>query len=200
MFLKNKKIITVFAFVLIFVFGIGYKWGIEKYASAKNKDEKQQNELDKYTIISNVDRVLSSNIKILLKLRIKDNIKEVTVKELKAGELQNEISGRLTLKNVEDYFYNMGFKLFSNKEDEIIFVKQTRFEPEKYYLGATKDGFLAIFKCDDEGNLIVEDPAVDISEKKVEEFPLNDQESIKKFEFEFGSKEEASEELTAIIS
>lgn len=200
MFSKRNKIILGLIIIVGVVFGISYRWGIEKYTSVKNKNERQKSNLEKYTIISDVDRVLPSNTKIILKLKLKDSTKEITLKELSLGDLQSEISGKITFKSVEDYFDKMGYKLLSNKDDEIVFVKNTMYKPEKYYIGSTKDGFIAIYKCDSEGNLIIEDPVKDISSKKVEAFPINDQKSINNFEFEFDTKEEASEELTSIIS
>lgn len=201
MFLKNTKVIIPSIIVsIIFIFAFSYKFALGKYDAVKNKKTEESNYSEKYTIISNVNTVLSSNVKIILRLSKDDSSESIEVKRLNLGDLQSEINGKLTLHTVEEYYNKMDYKLLSNKEDEIIFVKQIKYEPEKYYLGATKDGFVAIFKCDDEGNLAIEDPVEDISNKKVQEFPLSDQEYIMNFEYKFNTKEEASEELIAIIS
>jgi hypothetical protein len=200
MLFRKNKVITILIIIIVVIFGIGYKWGLEKYSSVKNTKKEEPENLDKYTIISKVDEVLSSNVKIILKIMVKNNKNEIEVGKLNLGDLQSEISGRLTLKSVEEYYSRMNYKLLSVNENQIVFLKKTIYEPQKYYLGATKDGFVAIFKCDNEGNLVIEDPVEDISNKKVEEFPVNDQKSISSFEFEFNTKEEAAEELSSIVS
>jgi hypothetical protein len=200
MFLKKSKVLTVLSIIIVLIFAVSYKWGLEKYTSIKSRTEEQYEDSNKYTLISSVDKVLSSNVKIILNLSLKNNSKNIEVKRLSLGDLQSEISGKLTLRNLEEYYDKLNYKLVSNKEDEIIFVKESPYEPQKYYLGATKDGFVAIFKCDDNGNLAIEDPVEDISNKKVTEFPLSDQKYINNFEFEFDTKEQAVEELIAIIS
>ena len=73
-------------------------------------------------------------------------------------------------------------------------------KPNKYYIGE-KDGFLAIYKTDKDGTLLIENSEDVYSDnKKVDNLREIDKNKIKNFEFEYDSKEDAEESLSEFLS
>jgi hypothetical protein len=73
-------------------------------------------------------------------------------------------------------------------------------EPGKYYLGPTEGGFVAVLKCEDNGNLTVEDPVDDISKKRVDDLLPSDREFINNYEYGYDNKEDALSGLADICT
>ena len=73
-------------------------------------------------------------------------------------------------------------------------------KPNKYYIGE-KDGFLAIYKTDNDGTLLIENSEdVYSNNKKVDNLRESDKNKIKNFEFEYDTKEDAEEGLSEFLS
>jgi hypothetical protein len=166
----------------------------------KVKDNNQLDISDRYTSLSKNDETVSKNAKVILKLRVKSVNKEYLVRTMKAGELLNSSSEKLKVSDLENFLISDKYNLESSSNDEVTFIKESKFEPDKFYLGPNKDGLLAIFKCDIEGNLFIEDEANDVSEKKVSSLPSRDREFINNYDYKYENKEAAQDELTAICS
>ena len=73
-------------------------------------------------------------------------------------------------------------------------------QPNKYYLGE-KDGYFAIYKTDDSGNLTIEESEdVYTNNRPISFLHGDDLEAIKNFKYSYDTKEEAIEKLSAFIS
>ncbi|WP_163193939.1 hypothetical protein [Clostridium thermarum] len=180
---------------IVIIFTISFNIAM-RVLSKNSLSYEEKNE--KVTSARIIEKVLSDDTVIVLKLKNKDN--EINTKNVSVKEVKNFLSGDLTVSKLKDYYERKDYKLIQETNFELIFEKETRFTPQKYYLGATNKEFVAIFKCDNEGNLFIEDPDYDISNRTLETLPEQYQESLINFEFEFETKEEAQDEMMAISS
>jgi hypothetical protein len=197
---KKRWILTSGAICLAFIiFGISYNISLNKFSKKQASNEEVIKNEESYATLLELNEVLSGETDIILKIKLKNTDKEFLVKNIKVSDLNNVIKDRLSLKNVEDYYNKSYYKLTSSSPKELIFVKESRFEPNKYYLGAS-DGYISILKCNNEGQLFLEDPLTDKSDSKVDILPEGDKELINNFEFKFDNKEEALDELASICS
>lgn len=189
---RSYIIITLVISMLIVIFGISYNIALDKYrGSIGDKNLSREIKDEAYASISTLNDLLQADVDIILKLKVISNERELLVKKIKVEDLKNVIFDKLTLKNIESYFNKNNYKLLSNSGKEIVFIKESKFEPEKYYMGITSDGYLAIFKCNYEGNLFLEDPISDKSTIEVNDLSDNDRELIENFQIKYDNKDEA---------
>jgi hypothetical protein len=193
---KTQVIITLSISVLLVIFGISYNIALNKYRTKVNNEKLSSEAKDEaLASISTLNDLLPADVDIILKLKVLENEKELLVKKIKVEDLKNVIYDKLTLKNIESYFNKNNYKLFANSPKEIVFLKESKFEPDKYYMGITSDGYLAIFKCNYEGVLFLEDTISDKSTIIVEDLSDNDRELIENFQIKYDNKEEALMDL-----
>lgn len=96
----------------------------------------------------------------------------------------------------------IGYELEDAGESELTFKREASksVNPNKYYIGE-KEGYLAIYKSDDNGNLFIEkDSDVYKDHKKVEMLPEDDKTKISNFDLEYDTKEDAEEDLSEFLS
>ncbi|NLP29266.1 MAG: hypothetical protein GX370_11065 [Clostridia bacterium] len=185
----------IFALSVLLIFAISFNIAM-KFID-RNSAKSTEN-VDVLSNTSSVEKVLSEDSKVILKLLNNDN--EISKLEVSIQELKNFISGDITLNKVKEYYSNDKFQFVEDKHNEIIFVKNASYIPGRYYLGITDKEFVAVFKCDHYGNLFIEKPEEDISNRNLETLPESAQESLREFKYEYENKEEALDELMAICS
>ena len=183
----NKKIsilagIIVFAVVVSF-FGayiISDRLINPKYSQEKEDDEK--------TVYNN-SKILSDDMMVVL---MNEGVVE---KEQSILEFNQQF--------VVNFYEANGYNLESLEDDKVVFVKEgttSVLQPNKYYLGE-KDGYFAIYKTDDSGNLTIEESEdVYTNNRPISFLHGDDLEAIKNFKYSYDTKEEAIEKLSAFIS
>ena len=193
----NKKIsilsgIIVFAVVVSF-FGayiISDRLINPKYSQEKEDDEK--------TVYNN-SKILSDDMMVVL---MNEGVveKEQSILEFKK---ENSIVSDINQQFVVNFYEANGYNLESLEDDKVVFVKEgttSVLQPNKYYLGE-KDGYFAIYKTDDSGNLTIEESEdVYINDPSISFLHGDDLEAIKNFKYSYDTKEEAIEKLSAFIS
>lgn len=184
-----------FTLSVFFIFAISFN--IAMRAINKNITKPGEN-VDALSNTAKVEKILSENTKVILKLNNNNN--EVSKLEVTLPELKNFISGEITLSKLKEYYGKDNFELTEENQNEIIFEKNTYYIPGRYYIGVTDKDFVAVFKCDYYGNLFIEEPEEDIIDRSIETFPESTQNSLKEFKYEYENKEEALDELMAICS
>lgn len=185
----------IFTLSVVLIFAISFNVAIKLI----NRNAIKSNEnVDVLSKTRTVERILSENSKIILKLR--NNNTEVSKLEVSLQELKNFIAGDITLNKVKEYYSKDNFEFVEEKQNEILFVKDTPYVPGRYYIGVTDKDFIVVFKCDYYGNLYIEKPEEDITDRNLETFPESAQKSLKEFKYEYENKEEALDELMAICS
>lgn len=184
-FLKYKKFkIAAVAFAIcVFVFSITY---FITYNITRMK--------------SNVNFVNKNNYEIISKNNMRDI---VVVSENSNGELIEKSRMKLEISDLNKVFKEMypigGYEII-NFDDSSIILKETsnkNFSPNMYYIGE-KDGYVTVFKSDDNGNLFIENENLDISSKKVDSLPLTDRELVTNYELKSNERDEVQDILSEL--
>ncbi len=190
--ISKKKLFIGMTMILVLIFFITYYLS-DKYITNKNF---KNNAVEASDI--NKNNQLSDNTKIYLFSGEKKE-KELTIAELKK---QLNIDGNLTKVELSKALSEKGYVLELNADGEMTYKKDSSkaVKPNKYYIGE-KDGFLAIYKTDKDGILLIENNEdVYSNNKKVDNLREIDKNKIRNFEFEYDSKDEAEENLSEFLS
>lgn len=190
--ISKKKLFIGMTMILVLIFFITYYLS-DKYITNKNLKNNAVEASE-----TNKNNKLSDNARIYLFSGEKKE-KELTIAELKK---ELNISGDLSKGELSKALSEKGYVLELNADGEMTYKKDTSksVKPNKYYIGE-KDGFLAIYKTDKDGILLIENSEDVYSDnKKVGSLREIDKNKIKSFEFEYDSKEEAEENLSEFLS
>ena len=190
--INKKKLFISMTIILLIIFSITYYLS-DKYITNKKAIN---NAVEASQV--NKSNALSDSKKIYLFAGGKKE-KELTIADLKK---ELNIDGNLTQAELSKVLKDKGYVLEIEANGLMTYKKNDSksVKPNKYYIGE-KDGFLAIFKTDKDGILIIE-KAEDVysDSKKVDNLREIDKNKIKNFEFEYDSKEDAEESLSEFLS
>lgn len=195
----RKKNIFIFICGLLLVFSIFFiSYNIS--ANYLNNSQSNNEERNTYNQLSSADTI-NDNAKIVLRTKNSTSGKVEEVGKLTVFELKEKLGNKIQKSTLEDFYAKEGYTLYSFDKNEIIFMKESsgNFEPNKYYLGV-ENGFIAIFKSDNDGKLIIEDRVNDVTKKSIESLPEGDRRILRNYELKFNTKEEAEEQLTEFQS
>ncbi len=190
--INKRKLLISMTIILALIFSITYYLS-DKYISNKNAKNNA-------TVASgtNNNNSLSDSTKVYLFAGEKKE-KESTIADLKK---ELNIDGNLTQTELSKVLKDKGYALEVESNGEMTFKRDISksVKPNKYYIGE-KDGFLAIYKTDNDGTLLIENSEDVYSDnKKVSSLRELDKNKINNFEFEFDSKEDAEESLSEFLS
>lgn len=190
--MNKKKLFISMTVTLVLIFSITYYLS-DKYIANKNAKNNA-------VIASEIKKSseLSDSTKIYL-FAGKNKEKESTLADLKK---ELNIDGNLTIPDLSKALKNRGYVLELESNGEMTYKRDISksVKPNKYYIGE-KDGFLAIYKTDNDGTLLIENSEDVYSDnKKVENLREPDKNKIRNFEFEYNSKEDAEESLSEFLS
>lgn len=190
--INKKKLFIGIIIAVVLIFSATY------YLSNKYFNNKQPK--DNSVVASQIknNNELDDNTKICL---FSGEKKE---KELTLAELKKELNLDKNLTNAElsKALKDKGYVLEMESNGEMTYKRDDSkaVKPNKYYIGE-KDGFLAIYKTDDNGSLLIENSNdVYSNSKKVDSLGDIDKNKIKNFELEYDSKEDAEENLSEFLS
>lgn len=191
--MKNKKYMILFmAATLVIIFSLSY-YLTDRYISSKKIKGNAVTASETYKA-----RNINDSTKIYL-FSGENKEKELTIAELKK---ELNIEGDLTQGELAKLLKNKGYILEVESNGEMKYRKDisNSIKPNKYYIGE-KDGYLAIYKTNNDGTLIIENNGdVYSSSKKVNTLRESDRNKIKDFEFQFDTKEDAEESLSEFLS
>lgn len=149
---------------------------------------------------SDVNFVNRNNYEIMSK----NNTRElVIVNENSEGEFLEKNRIKLELSDINKIFTDMypigGYEIIDFNDKAIILkeVNDKKFDPNMYYIGE-KDGYITVFKSDEDGNLFIEDESLDISSKKVESLPIADRELVVNYELKSNEREDVQDILSEL--
>ena len=193
---KKKIIIGLVSIGIIGLFFLSYKIS-DKYIGANDSKEK--------IVSKDVNDKLKDDMKIVLKVQKGINTEakveqEFTVKDLKKDlDVVTDIEKSALIK----YYAYSNYEFESEEEGKMIFTKKesSNITPNKYYVG-DKDGYFAIYKSNENGELSIEDEKMDVfsGRRKIDTIKEETQKSIKEFKHVFDGKEEAEEFISSIAS
>ncbi|MGL5380725.1 hypothetical protein [Clostridium sp.] len=167
-----------------------------------NPTKQRVEELDgeNKTVYSETSKYLKDNTIIILKTGKEVDSEEELVSIKSRLGLTGEISKEALTTRLE----NDGYKLVEDGEAKLVFGREGnesgKVEPNKFFIGE-KDGYLAIYFSDENGNLSVTSEKDVFRERKmVKDLPELEQNKIKNFEFIYDSRQGAMEDITELIS
>ena len=189
----NKRKLFIFITIsLALVFTLTYCMA-DMYMM-KKKAEKENTAV----ATQNTEKNIADDMKICLMSG--DNIdEELSLKDLRE---KYNLDSALTINKLCSALKEIGYELEDAGESELTFKREASksVNPNKYYIGE-KEGYLAIYKSDDNGNLFIEkDSDVYKDHKKVEMLPEDDKTQISNFDLEYDTKEDAEEDLSEFLS
>jgi len=147
---------------------------------------------DGLTVHSNLDDVVSANANIVFKVRYIKSGEVVTEKEEKAEDLSGKKKNE-----VDEVYKNEGYKVQNITSSEVVLVREVdKYAPNKYVLGI-KDGRIAIYKTDKDGNMFIENDKRDITDIKTDKLKEADIELLTKGDkyFQCDTREDAESRL-----
>lgn len=191
---NKKKFITISAFLIVGLFFSTYYIVNKKI---EQRDLKYLNTLAEETNANKSNEILKNDLKVSF---YTDNTKDkvTTIKALideykidKNNMTENELAKAVSKD---------GYKLSSRSSEGIIFKRDAKDSLEKntYYIGE-KDGYLAIYKTDDNGNLNIHKVYSD--DISIDNFMEVDANKIKNYKY-FNSKNlnEVEEKITELTT
>lgn len=165
---KNIYIIISCVLLLIVSFTISYNYGIKKFSDDGSNTKRAKNgdtvNVDKALNSFNSEDSVSPNAKVILNIEYKKS-EEVDKKEQNSGEFAGK-----TKKQIEA----MGYTVDKITKTEVLLHKKVdSYKPGKYVIGI-KDDYLAVFKVNNEGKLIVENESRDVTQIKANKLKQGD--------------------------
>lgn len=196
--MDERKIRTAVLVVFtILIFGLSCYIcvvGLQNINMERRLSQIRQNDTlyDTVKVNSSVNGIVSDSAKIIFKIKYD-----------KSGELKiekEESAGKLTGKKkseVEKIYKSVGYKVQKFSAKEVILVKDMdKYAPDKYVLGI-KDGAIAIYKTDKQGNMFIENEKRDITRIKTSRLKQEDIRLLTKGDkyFQCNTREEAEARL-----
>ena len=151
-------------------------------------------------IKSDVNFVNRNNYEIISKGDMRDI---VVVGESSEGELYEKSRIKSKIADINKVFkemYPIGRYEIINFDDNSIVLREitkSTFVPNMYYIGEN-NGYVAVFKSDDYGNLFIEDEKTDISGKKVDSLPVTDRELVTNYELKANERGDIQDILSEL--
>lgn len=193
---KIRNILLVIISIIVFV--LSYYVCINRLRSSNIKNNehlvnsKSREESGVLTVDSNIDTAVSANANLVFKMQYNKSGDMVVEKEKAAGDLVGKKKNEL-----EEIFKDEGYKVKSITPEQVVLVKEVdKYSPNKYVLGI-KDGCIAIFKTDKDGNMFIENEKRDITDIKIEKLKQADIDLLTKGDkyFQCNSREDAEARL-----
>lgn len=191
--MKKKKLFYILFSVVLFIsFILGGFCGAYIYKNNINNEA-----------VSNVNSFANNDD---IKVSNKTNIILSTIYE-KSGDCikDKEVSGKQysgeNRKELEKSFEKDGYVVEKMTSSEVSMKRAVnRYAPNKYIVGI-KDGYIAIFKTDKEGNEFIEDSSNDITKIRTANLKQGDIDLLQNGskDFEFNTKDEAFSKLEDYI-
>ncbi|WP_321994864.1 hypothetical protein [Clostridium butyricum] len=192
MIMNKKRMFVVMTVLLAIIFSLTHYF-CDKYIT------KPIVEKENATVVNNdSSNDLSDETKVCL---YSGDVKE---DELSLGDLKKQlnIGDDLTETELSKALKDKGYVLVLTSEKELTFKRDPSqtVKPNKYYIGE-KDGYLAIYKTDENGTLLIENSDDVYNDRKtIDSLTPADITKIKNFKYEYDTKEEAEENLSEFLS
>ena len=167
--MKNRKILySIFTIILITFVGANYS--LNRYMNkndlkleacgklpylkftAKTINDNDKNNLMQTSVNTKLVRV-SQDTKFMFKIRYKDN--EVRNMVLEKQFNGSDVLNEKTQAELDEFFKNQGYTVFSMSNDEIVFVNNSNrysYKANRYFLGVYED-LVTIYKTDENGDI-----------------------------------------------
>jgi dipeptidyl aminopeptidase/acylaminoacyl peptidase len=193
---KARTILLVI--ITITIFSLSYYVCVNKLKTTNIKNYKHQVNSDNsgisdtLTVDSNLNGVVSADANIVFKVKYIKSGEVITEKEEKAQQLAGKKKDE-----VDEVYKNEGYKVQNITSAEVVLIKEIdKYAPNKYVLGI-KDGRIAIYKTDKDGNMFIENDKSDITDIKTDKLKEADIQLLTKGDkyFQCDTREDAESRL-----
>lgn len=197
--MDERKARTILLVILtIAIFSLSFYVCVNKLKVTNIKDNKDQFNStnlvvpDGLTVHSNLDDVVSANANLVFKVKYIKSGEVVTEKEEKAENLSGKKKNE-----VDEIYKNEGYKVENITSSEVVLIREVdKYAPNKYVLGI-KDGRIAIYKTDKDGNMFIENDERDLTDIKTDKLKEADIQLLTKGDkyFQCDTREDAESRL-----
>ena len=195
---KKKKLVISLSVFLFLLICFGSTYYITDYFTNSNRNNSNVEE-NKKDVFSN-NNYLSDDIYITLKTN--DNVDMVdTLSNIKS---KFKLKDNITEEELSEALSKDGYKLYEKNKQKFTYIRNEeinsdKFEANKYYLGE-ENGYIAIFKTDENGNIIESEKKVYTDSKPISNLPEVDQNYIREYKFYSDNKDDILQKLSEMIS
>ncbi|MBV7275315.1 hypothetical protein JMF89_01200 [Clostridiaceae bacterium UIB06] len=196
---KRKKRTFLLVFLTISIFSLSYYICINKLKTIgirnnnyKMNSSNKDKEMGSLATNSNNDLIVARDSTILFKVQYSKSGDVIVEKEESVGSLAGKKKD-----DVEAIYKNDGYEVQSINSSQVVLMKKVdSYAPNKYVLGI-KDGYVAIYKTDKDGNMFIENEKRDITDIKIDKLKQADIQLLNKGDkyFQCDTREDAEARL-----
>ncbi|WP_411681046.1 hypothetical protein [Clostridium thailandense] len=196
---KRKKRTFLLVFLTISIFSLSYYICINKLKTIgirnnnyKMNSSNKDKEMGSLATNSNNDVIVARDSTILFKVQYSKSGDVIVEKEESVGSLAGKKKD-----DVEAIYKNDGYEVQSINSSQVVLMKKVdSYAPNKYVLGI-KDGYVAIYKTDKDGNMFIENEKRDITDIKIDKLKQADIQLLNKGDkyFQCDTREDAEARL-----
>ncbi|AYD39839.1 hypothetical protein D4Z93_04635 [Clostridium fermenticellae] len=187
---RNKKKIRN---ILLTLLTLAVFSGVYYVCVHKLENSNTQNTTEKsVNAQSELEPKVSSNANVIFKIKYTKSGDIIKQKENNSKNLSGKTKGELN-----DMYKEDGYKVTNMTNSQVVFTKEVdKYAPNKYALGI-KNGYIAIYRTDSNGNMFIEDKNRDITDIKISRLKKADIELLTKGNkyFECDTREDAEARL-----
>lgn len=197
--MDKRKIRTfLLVFLTIAIFSLSYYICISKLKTIgiRNNNYKinsnKNGESSSLAANSNNDAIVARDSNILFKIQYDKSGDIVLEKEEPVGSLAGKKKS-----DVEAVYKNDGYEVQSINSSQVVLMKKVNsYAPNKYVLGI-KDGYIAIYRTDKDGNMFIENEKRDVTDIKIDKLKQADIQLLNKGDkyFQCDTREDAEARL-----
>lgn len=126
----------------------------------------------------------------------KNNTRDlVIVSQNDDGEFMEKNRMKLELTDINKIFTDIypleKYEIIDFNDKSIVLKEkdENNFNPNMYYIGE-KNGYITVFKSDNNGKLFIENEKIDISSKKVDSLPISDRNLVLNYQLSSDNRDE----------
>lgn len=191
--IKLRKIFLAISTILVFVLSCYICiTKVKDYNSKKDMYQVNTKGYDSINTNSDLGYTVSSKGNLIFKIEYDKSGDIITEREESAKKLAGN-----TKNGIENIYKKSGYKVDSFSPLEVVLVKEVdRYAPNKYVVGI-KNGFIAIYRTDKNGNMFIENSKRDITDIKTSRLKDKDIELLTKGDkyFQCDTREDAESRL-----
>jgi predicted alpha/beta hydrolase family esterase len=195
---NRKKRTFILVFLTIAIFSLSYYICISKLKAVHMKNNRyginrtKEGDNSSLATNSNNDTIVSRNSTMVFKTQYNKSGEIIIDKEEPVGNLAGKKKS-----DVDEIYKDDGYIVQNISSSQVVLIKKVdRYAPNKYVLGI-KDGHIAIYRTDKDGNMFIENENSDITDIKVDKLKQADIQLLSKGDkyFQCNTREDAEARL-----
>lgn len=195
---KNNIKYALLGIILVAIFISSYLLSSSKIKNTKNINNASNINLDRDVSAPSSNEVIPNNATIIFQFKSKKyssaNSDDDISSDIKIEKKEKNKYQGMKVSELEDKYSDKNYKVISVDKSKVVLQREADYFPNSYVVGVS-DGFIAIFKTDEDGNKKVQE----ISKKRIEDCLPYDKERLESG-VQFNTLEKAQDELIQLIT